>query len=114
MDYITLLIGLGAFGLAAVLDFVSSMEMTRYGIKESTALVSKNGMFSPWKAIAFIVAPIVLVLIAFFAGNNVEGFDRVWAGVVLLPGAALHLWAYFHNKKLIKQRKEMSVPRGIV
>ena len=104
-DYLTLIIGLAAFAVGCYLDFTSSMEMTRFGIKESTVLVASNGTFSPWKAIVFVIAPPVLVLIAFFAGHGVQGFDRFWAGLVLLPGAALHLWAYFHNRKLIRTKR---------
>lgn len=106
MEYTTLIIGLVAFAIACVLDFLSSLEMTKYGIKEKNSLVrDSSGNFSPWKGMLFIVGPIAAVLIAFFVGDGVEGFDRTWAGLVLLPGAGLHLFAYFSNKRLIAKKK---------
>lgn len=106
MDYAVLIFGLAVFAVACYLDFTSSVEMTEHGIKETNSLVrGKDGYFSPLKGLIFIIGPIALVLIAFFAGKDVAGFDRFWAGAVLVPGAGLHVYAYFSNKKLIAKKK---------
>lgn len=105
-DYIMLFIGLGLFAIGAVLDYLSSIEMTRYGIKETNWLAQKkNGNFDPVKGLIFVILPIVLVLIAFFVEWNDETYDRFWAGFFLLPGAALHYWAFRKNMKKIEAAK---------
>ena len=106
MDYLTLIFGLAAFLAACLLDINSSTEMTRYGSKETAPLVSDGkGNFSLWRALIFVIIPPVLVLIVFFTAKNAAGFDRVWAGIFLLPGAALHLFAWWHNRRLIRKAK---------
>lgn len=111
-DYITLFIGLGMFGVGAVLDYRSSIEMTRYGIKETNWFVQKkNGNFDPIKGLVFVILPIVLVLIAFFVEWNDDTYDRFWAGFFLMPGGVLHYWA--HRKNLGKIEKAKSARYGI-
>jgi hypothetical protein len=118
MDYAVLILCLGAFLVACGLDFASSVEMTRYGIKESTSLVrDSSGNFSPLKALIFVIAPPVIVLLVFFlvSSDDVDGYDRLYAPLVLLPGAALHFWAFLKNKKAIKAKQDNPrVPGGAV
>ncbi len=108
MDYIVLFIGIGVFGVGVILDYLSSIEMTRYGIKERNWIVAdKNGNFSPVKGLIFVILPIVLVLIAFFVEWNDDTYDRFWAGFFLMPGGVLHYWAYRQNKKKIAKAKDV-------
>lgn len=116
MAYFYLIFGLGVFAVCCLLDFFISIEMSKYGIKEKNSLFrGKGGTFVWWKGLIFVVGPIALVLIAFFAGEGVEGFDRTYAGLVLVPGALLHLWAYFNNRSEIRKAKEAKkMPGGVV
>ena len=115
-DYTTLVIGLAAFLVGCYFDFTASSEMGKYGIKEGNILVrGGDGKFSPLKGIIWIVAPIVLVLVAFFAFDETEYYDRFWAGFFLLPGAALHYWAGAKARKMIEQKKQNTVrPGGVL
>lgn len=108
MDYLILIIGVVLFLIACVLDINSSTEMTKWGIKEKNSFVADGkGNFSLWKGLIFTIAPVAVVIIVFFVWPKEEssGWDRVYAGFFLMPGAVLHYWASRRNWKLIEKKK---------
>lgn len=115
MEYATLALGLGAFIIACLLDIQSSRVMSTYGIPESIPLVrDREGNFSLPKALVFVIVPIAVVILLFAFADGIDGFKRVYAGLVLLPGAGLHLWAWHSNNRKIKAKKAASGMGSIV
>lgn len=117
MDYAILIISLIVFAIACVLDVKSSIEMTKWGIKESVPLVrDKNGNFSLWRALIFVIGSPAIVLGMFFFGPESEeatGYHRMYAGLFLIPGALLHLYAWNSNNRLIARKKAAKAKAAI-
>lgn len=89
-------------------DILSSRAMTEIGIKEKFWLASgKGGMFVEWKGWLLKFVPVVLIWIAFLAGERPEWeYDRFWSGFLYIPAIIVSIVMYFHNWNKIKNRTE--------
>lgn len=95
-------------------DIASSIEFTKYGIKEKNWLFSNaDGTFSPFKA--WIGVGVVTALaVAVFIGFTYTDYSPAFASLVYIPSAGMSLLHTDKNNRIIAKYKARASSGGIL